>query len=404
MGLLCPFCYRLNLNGTATESVERNIEYFPFIHIAVVIIFLLLIWQPFSTKLRRIFIFSLLSIILLVTGIFASSVWYKNDLVTIVETDSSDDFRYDDGLNLNNFQPFQGSLVKTLNQPSTLNFKIVDIIPRLDGATAVYPLYAAFVQAVYPPHVGNYERYSSGPDHVYCSGTHNAFESLLAGESDVVFLMDVSADQFAAARQQGWQLNLTPIGREAFVFIVNAKNPVSNLTQEQIRAIYSGNITHWSQVDSNSFGKSRKIKAYQRNRNSGSQTALIKIMGGAPIMEPLYEQVTRSMFGMYETVANYQNNKNALGYSFRNYIQTILNDQELKKVKVLKIDGVEPTPATIADGTYPFSDNFYAVTIAKTPEATRIWNIDNALKLINWITSPQGQYLVEQVGYIPLNQ
>jgi len=69
----------------------------------------------------------------------------------------------------------------------------------------------------------------------------------------------------------------------------------------------------------------------------------------------------------------------------------------------LSIDGVEPTADNIANGTYPFTNDFYAITVVREPEteedAERIYNAE---KLIEWILSPQGQSLVEKTGYVPL--
>ncbi|WP_279401693.1 substrate-binding domain-containing protein [Piscibacillus salipiscarius] len=65
-------------------------------------------------------------------------------------------------------------------------------------------------------------------------------------------------------------LNMTPIGREAFVFFVHADNPVDSLKVEEIQGIYSGNITNWKEVG----GEDVEIRAFQRPEGSGSQTML----------------------------------------------------------------------------------------------------------------------------------
>jgi phosphate transport system substrate-binding protein len=73
------------------------------------------------------------------------------------------------------------------------------------------------------------------------------------------------------------------------------------------------------------------------------------------------------------------------------------------KIKFLSINGVEPTAANIANGTYPFASDFYAITVVREPEndidAKRI---KNTKKLMDWILSPQGQSLVEKTGYVPI--
>lgn len=145
-------------------------------------------------------------------------------------------------------------------------------MPRLDGATALYPLYSAFVQAVYPQDTYNSSIELTGNDLVLCTSTSEAYKRLIAGNADIIFAAAPSLAQTKQAKLAGRELKLTPIGREAFVFFVNKRNPVDSLTIEQIKDIYSGTVTNWSEVG----GKKASIRAFQRAENSGSQTKLQK--------------------------------------------------------------------------------------------------------------------------------
>jgi phosphate transport system substrate-binding protein len=66
-------------------------------------------------------------------------------------------------------------------------------------------------------------------------------------------------------------------------------------------------------------------------------------------------------------------------------------------LRFLSINGVEPTPENIANGSYPFTVNVYAITTPKGLENP------NTQTVIDWLVSSQGQQLIEQVGYTPLN-
>ncbi|MCH5349990.1 MAG: substrate-binding domain-containing protein, partial [Oscillospiraceae bacterium] len=81
--------------------------------------------------------------------------------------------------------------------------------------------------------------------------THTAFTKLLDGECDMILSVPISADQKKAAEEKGIELEMIPVSAEGFTFVVNAKNPVDSLTQEQIRKIYSGEITNWKEVGGN---------------------------------------------------------------------------------------------------------------------------------------------------------
>ncbi|GHU94683.1 hypothetical protein FACS1894208_06200 [Clostridia bacterium] len=366
---------------------------------------LLAIWKPFGAKARKISTLILALAVIATIGSAAGVQAYKNSFIEIGDVDG------DMEISLLNYLPFGDvfpgktetyeTLVKELLEPSTLYF--TDNLPIMDGATALYPLYSAFARATYPqgdynPNYSIDEVTGLPTTPVACNRTNAAFENLLYGNSDVIFLMDVSEEQAAQARDIGVELKLTPIGREAFVFLVNSRNKVTGLTQDEVRKIYSGEITNWREVG----GANDTISAYQRPEGSGSQTALQKIMGDTPIAEPKGELVYSFMGGLYNAVVNYKNYKNALGYSFRFYIETMLNDAELGKVKLLEIDGVAPTAETIADGTYPFGDSFYAITVVNREPVTdeEKTRAENTQKLIDWILSAQGQELVEKTGYV----
>ncbi|MDR3240222.1 MAG: substrate-binding domain-containing protein [Clostridiales bacterium] len=363
---------------------------------AAFIVCMLFVWKPFSLKTRRIAALSAVSAAILLTAVFAGPVIYQN---AIPEAPGEE-------INLLKYMPFGDSrasdnantLAVTLNEESTL--KLHDNLPRLDGATALYPLYAAFVRAAYPEgeYFPYYDLRGDGSDYqtiVSCSATIAAFENLIDGYADVIFLMGVSDKQREMAEAKGVELQLTPIGREAFVFFVNSRNASANLSTEDIQRIYSGEAANWRDVG----GQGGKIKAYQRPDESGSQTMLKQIMGGAPLVPAPQEDIYDTMMGMYKRVADYKNFENSLGYSFLFYISGMINEN---KVKFLSIDGVAPTRENIANGAYPFANDFYAITAQRGGAYSNAARIENINKLIGWTLSPQGQYLVEATGYVPV--
>jgi len=134
--------------------------------------------------------------------------------------------------------PFsEGAMTVKLDEEAAL--RIIENQPKLDGATALYPVYAAFAEAVY-------DEAAFSQDTVRCTNTQGAYEAILAGERDVIFVASASERQISAARAAGVDLWFTPIGREAFVFLVGSENPVDNITFQEIRNIYSGKTAYWS--------------------------------------------------------------------------------------------------------------------------------------------------------------
>ena len=295
------------------------------------------------------------------------------------------------------YEPFApDTKAASLDESSTLTLS-EDALLRLDGATALYPVYAGFVQAVYPQ--GEYPLYAATEDGcglVTCSGTVGAYQRLIQGDADVIFAAAPSQEQLDMAAQAGVELHLTPIGREAFVFFVNSKNPVEGLTVEEIQGIYTGQITNWSQVG----GKNQSIRPFQRQENSGSQSALLRLMEGLPLIEPEQEDRVGDMGGIIRDVADYRNYANAIGFSFRFYASEMeANDQ----IRLLALDGVAPTKETIRDGSYPISDSFYAVTAAPIGQPDPRESDPQLDAFLRWILSEQGQRIIEASGYVGIS-
>lgn len=251
--------------------------------------------------------------------------------------------------------------------------KLEGDIPVIDGAAALLPVYAGFVQSIYPESSVKY----NGTDYdassaMHYTNTRGAYKDIVDGNADIIICAQPSDEQLAYAAENGVELEMVPIGSDAFVFIVNDSNPVNNITIDQIKGIYSGEITNWKELG----GKNMPIAAMRRNKNSGSQTALEKLMRDTPI-KPDYTAI----FG------------SPIGFSFRYYVTGMLGEGG---VKILTINGVAPTAETIADGSYPIAGNIYAVY--RKGETN-----ENVYKAIEFMKSPEGQKIVEQSGYIPLS-
>lgn len=281
-------------------------------------------------------------------------------------------------LDLHEYRPFaeQSRLVPVPPQAGP-RFELPDA-PRLDGATAAYPLYAAMAQAFYTEEAARKA--------VMASRTSNAYERLIKGDVDAIFVAQASEAHERMAREKGVGLQFTSIAREAFVFLVNDANPVRGLTAAQVRSIYAGRIQQWEEVG----GKPGAIVAFQRPANSGSQTVMTgRVMQGEAMRPPLHEEVVQGMGGVVRGVAVYRNAPQSLGYSFRYYVTAMRGAQGLR---MLAIDGVEPTRENVRTGTYPYTVDVFMVTTQRSrPQVER---------LRQWLLGPQGQKLVEDVGYV----
>ena len=274
-------------------------------------------------------------------------------------------------------------------------------MPVLDGAEACYPLYAAFAKAVYRDIDKIEEKWLTETDNPYCNGKIVTFTNTVMGFSrllmngedrekygdgvDMFFGARPSASQMLEAEERGIELQITPIGREAFVFFVEEDNPVDGLTSDQLKAIYHGDITNWSEVG----GRNQEILAFQRPHNSGSQTMMEYFMGDVTLKEPQTYETVDAMTGVIQQVAQYANENGAMGYSFRYFLEGL--NQE-KGVKMLSVDGVYPTVETIENGTYPLTVPLVAVTRKDNDNP-------NVRKVLDFLLSEDGQEIIRRTGY-----
>lgn len=276
------------------------------------------------------------------------------------------------------YLPFEenSKIVKTYSK----TLKLTENLPKIDGAAALFPVYSAFVNAVYPNttklHDGIFE-YNNTPD---------GYRLLAEKETDIFIGVYPSDEQRAYAEENQTTFEYTPIGTEAFVFFVHKDNPITNLTTEQIKDIYSGKITNWKDVG----GKNEKIAAFQRNEGSGSQSMLKRFMGDTPIADAPTEMVNDLMAGIIEQVADYKSKTNSIGFSFRYYVEGIIKNPD---IKMISIDGAAPTSENIRNGSYPILTPIYAVTYKENQNG----NVD---KLLEWILSDEGQYIINETGYV----
>lgn len=259
-----------------------------------------------------------------------------------------------------------------------------DSYPRVDGSTATIPLsenIAAKLLSLTP---------EEGKAFIKHNTTHNAYVNLLDGKADIIFVTEPSIDELDLAKKAGVELEVVPIVKEAFVFLVNKKNPVDTISVKQIQNIYQGKIKNWKDLG----GPDKEILPYQRPENSGSQTIMLNmVMKDIKIMDAPKTLKPAEMEGLIEVIASYDNSDRAIGYSVYYFANSMYNKETIKFVKV---DGVEPNNETIKSEQYPYTSAYYAVF--KKSEAKG----SNARKLLAWVLSDEGQKVAEQSGYVPV--
>ncbi len=244
----------------------------------------------------------------------------------------------------------------------------------IDGSTTVGPIAKAFAEYFMDENEGVNVTVSE-------SGSGNGIKSLINGDCDIGQSSRFMTDgEFAAAVDNG----VTPIAHvvalDGIAPVVHPANPVQELSLDELRDIYAGKIRNWREVG----GPDREIVAISRDTNSGTYGVWSNVVMRGTDMASHVEYVGSN--GAIRS--RVKDTKAALGFVGLGFL-----DRALKGVKV---NGVEPTPATTATGEFPIARPLFFFTDGY-PELGSTLH-----RFVNLYQTPTGQQLVEGLGFVPV--
>ena len=211
-------------------------------------------------------------------------------------------------------------------------------------------------------------------------GSGNGIKALIDGTTDVAdasrFIKDKEVKHAVA---NGRYPVPFAVAYDCIVPIVHPSNAVTNLTMDQLKKIYKGDITNWKDVG----GPDQNIVVISRDTSSGTYEVWEE---NVMSKERVYKraQLQASNGAVAQTVAK---NKRAIGYVGFGYLN--------KEIKGLSVNGIAGTPATTLSGTYPISRALFMFTNG--------WPKGDTARFINFVLNPvTGQKLVKAAGFVPL--
>lgn len=176
------------------------------------------------------------------------------------------------------------------------------------------------------------------------SGSGAGIEGVLAGTCDLgLSSRALSEDE----KSQGAVENV--IAKDGVAIVINPENTVTDLTTEQIAAIYTGEITNWSEVG----GSDAEIAVLGRDSASGTRSAFEEILGIVDSCVYLNEYSSTG-----DVIGNVASNPNAIGYASLSAVDD--------SVVAVAVNGVTPTEETVADGSFAIQRPFVIVTVEGT--------------------------------------
>lgn len=220
------------------------------------------------------------------------------------------------------------------------------------------------------------ERYPDISLSVTADGSSFGIADVQAGEVDVGM-----SSRPLTPQEQRYGITINPVAMDAIAVIVHPANPVENLTMEELRAIFTGDISNWQEVG----GNDAPIQTIIREETSGTRVIFdALVMDGAAYASSVIIETSTVVESERVAIA-----ENAIGYMSVGHL-----DQE--RAHALKIDGVAPDPIAVATGDYPLQRPLLLLTGPLSRE--------QADTFIDFALSATGQRLILENGWVPIRQ
>ncbi len=246
----------------------------------------------------------------------------------------------------------------------------------IDGSTTVGPIAKAFAEYYMQKNPGLNITVSE-------SGSGNGAKALVNGMCDVADMSRfMKAEEFKAAVEKGIYPVAHVVAIDGIAIIVHPGNPVSGLTVEQVRDIYTGKVTNWKQIG----GPDVMIVMISRDTNSGTYESFETLVMNKEKISDKAEYVG-SNGAIRQRV---QSTPAAIGYVGLGFAD--------RTVKALKINNVAPDNATVSSGVYPIARPLYMFTNGYPKLGSHLHGF------ITLYLGPKGQEIIEEIGFVPVTK
>lgn len=186
-------------------------------------------------------------------------------------------------------------------------------------------------------------------------------------------------EEIANGKAKGVDLKETIVAYDGIAVIVNTANSIKGLTKKQVEQIFTGEITDWSAVG----GSGGKISVYTRNTSSGTYAEFKELA----MKKRDYAPDSQKLAGNEQIAQEVGKNPNGVGYVGLAYTKA-------SGIRVVPIDGASPSKGSVLAKSYPYARPTFFYTNGEPTGAVK--------EFIDFTVSPEGQKIVEQVGFVPI--
>ncbi|MDI6692480.1 MAG: phosphate ABC transporter substrate-binding protein [Anaerosomatales bacterium] len=190
---------------------------------------------------------------------------------------------------------------------------------------------------------------------------------------------EMKEEEIAEAKSKGIQPVEHKVAIDGIAVVVNKANPVEGLTLEQLGKIFRGEITNWKDVG----GPDKPIVLLSRDSSSGTYEYFKEAVIGK---DKEYAKTAKLLPSSQAIVDEVKANDAGIGYVGLGYVSD--------DVKVVAVDGVKASVETAKDGSYPIARYLYMYSNGEVSGLLKAY--------LDWVTGPEGQALVADEGFVPL--
>ena len=213
------------------------------------------------------------------------------------------------------------------------------------------------------------------------SGSGNGAQALIDGQCQVADMSRFMKEkEFKAAVANGAMPTATAVAMDGIAVIVNPVNSVKNLTVDQVRAIYKGEITNWKELK----GPDMPIIMISRDSSSGTYETFEKLVMKKEKINSNAEYVGSNG----QMRSRVQSTKGAIGYVGLGFVD--------KTVKAVTVNNIPATRKTVSSGVYPIARALFMFTNGYPKPGSSIH------KFVTMYLSDDGQSIIERIGFVPL--
>ena len=186
-------------------------------------------------------------------------------------------------------------------------------------------------------------------------------------------------EEIANGKAKGVELKETVVAYDGIAVIVNTANSIKGLTKKQVEQIFTGEVTDWSAVG----GSGGKISVYTRNTSSGTYAEFKELA----MKKRDYAPDSQKLAGNEQIAQEVSKNPNGVGYVGLAYTKA-------SGIKVVPIDGASPSKESVLGRNYPYARPTFYYTNGDPTGAIK--------EFIDFTIGPEGQKIVDQVGFVPI--